>query len=147
VKKLFLVFFVLMAGMAGLSAAPPRPGGADDAPQIPLTDSIVFIPASMRPGGIFVALGNDAAFTEAIGLICLWVDQYQAGQLTGDELKTLAAGRITVMYMRQQVNDGGMRPLAEKTRAKVDRFFLSQELKLGIRRVSSLDPAEFPLLC
>jgi hypothetical protein len=40
VKKLFLVLFVLMVGMAGLSAAPLRSGRGDDASQMvmPLED-------------------------------------------------------------------------------------------------------------
>jgi hypothetical protein len=140
VKKLFLVFLILLTGMAGLSATPPRPGGADDAPQMimPLADSTVSttapgVSAPMRPGGIFVVQGNDAAFTEAIDLICLWFDQYQEGLLAENDFKTLVAGRIAVMYMRNQAPDRGMKALAEKTRAKVDRLLLLQELKLGIR--------------
>jgi hypothetical protein len=114
-KKPFLVLFVLLAGMAGLSAAPSRQSGADAAPQM--------------------AQNNDAAFTQATELICLWADQYQKGLLTGDEFKNLVAGRITVLHMRQQVSDGGMRSLAEKTRAKVDRLLLLWELRLGIRQI------------
>ena len=153
-KKLFLVFLVLLAGMAGLSAAPPQSGGAGDAPRMimPLAYSAVSIvapgmPAPMRPGGGFVAQGNDAAFTQDIELICLWADQYREGLLTEDEFKTLVVGRIAIMYMREQADGGGMRALAEKTRERVDRFFLSRELELGIRRVASLSPAGFPLLC
>jgi hypothetical protein len=95
-------------------------------PQVDSTISIVTsgMPAPMRQGGIFVAQGNDAAFTEAIDLICLWAGQYRAGLLTDNEFKTLVSGRIAVMYMREQVNNGGMRFLAEKTRAKTDRSFL-----------------------
>ncbi|MDR1072170.1 MAG: hypothetical protein LBL45_00630, partial [Treponema sp.] len=49
---------------------------------------------------------------------CLWADQYKAGLLTHDEFKTLVAGRIVVMYMRDQTRSEGMRSLAEKTRKK-----------------------------
>jgi hypothetical protein len=109
VKKLFLVFLVLLVGIAGLSAAPPRPGGADNVPQmiIPRVDSTVSIappgmPEPMRSGGIFVAQGKKTAFTETTAVICLWFDQYREGLLTGDEFKTLVAGRIAVIYMIEQ---------------------------------------------
>jgi hypothetical protein len=111
-KKLFLVLLVLLVGMTGLSASPPQPGGADDAPQVimPLTDSPVSIavpgmPAPMWRGGVFVS--------QDIELICLWADQYREGLLTGDEFKTLVSGRITIMDMRDQV--GSMRSLAVLT--------------------------------
>ena len=108
-KKFFLVFLVLLVGMAGLSAAPPQPGGAVDTPQevILQVDSTASfmdpgIPVPMRPGGVFAtAQGDDVAFTEAIELICSWFDQYREGLLTETDFKTLAAGRITVMYMRE----------------------------------------------
>ena len=153
-KKLFLILLVLLVGMTGLSAAPPVEGGADDALQIimPQADITVFtavpeMPEPMRPGGIFVAQGNEAAFTQDLDLICLWSDQYREGLLSRDEFKTLVAGRIAVMYMRDQAGDGGMRALAKKTRERVDRYFYSRELKMGIRKATSLDTAGFPLLC
>jgi hypothetical protein len=156
VKKLFLVFLVLLVGMTGLSAAPRGEGGAVDAPRIiiPQADIAAFtavpgIPEPMRPGGVFVmAQGNEAAFTQDLDLICLWSDQYREGLLSRDEFKTLVIGRIAVMYMRDQADvTGGMRALAKKTRGKVERLFLLQELKMGIRKTTSLAPAEFLLLC
>ena len=155
VKKLFLVFLVLLVGMVGLSASPPSPGGADDAPQmvLPLADTAAFaavpgVPAPVRPGGVFAtAQGDDVAFTEAIELICSWFDQYREGLLTENDFKTLVAGRITVMYMREQADGVVMRALAKKTREKTGRSFLLYELKLGIKRIGSLAPGEFPLLC
>ena len=154
-KRFFLVLLVLLAGTAVLSAGPPRPGGASDAPQMimSLADGAVSIEApgmsgSMLPGGGVVAQDNDAAVTEDIDLICLWAYKYLAGLLTEDEFTTLVAGRIAVMYMRDQADvTGGMRSLAKKTKEKADRFFLLQELKLGIIRIGRLAPDEFPLLC
>jgi hypothetical protein len=105
VKKLFLVFLVLLVGIAGVSAAPPRPGGADNAPQL------------------IMSLADTAAFTEAIALICLWFDQYRERLLTENEFKTLVAGRIAVMYMREQ--------------AVINR----------VQRIASLTLVGFPLLC
>jgi hypothetical protein len=113
VKKLFLVLFVLLAGMAGLSATPPGRAGSDDTPQmvIPLED---------------------------VELICLWAAQYRQGLLTQDEFKTLVTGRIVVMYMRDQPRSEGMRALAEKTRKKVDSLFMYRELYLGIQHPDGL---------
>jgi hypothetical protein len=60
-KKLFLVFFVLLMGMSGLSVAPPEQGGDNDTPQMvmPQADIAAFIAAPgvqapMRSGGVFV---------------------------------------------------------------------------------------------
>ncbi|MDR1218647.1 MAG: hypothetical protein LBK73_03445 [Treponema sp.] len=96
VKKFFLFLFVLLAGAAWASAAPFQSGGGDDASQMAMP-------------------------LEDVELICLWAGQYKAGLLTHDEFKTLVAGRIVVMYMRDQTRSEGMGALAEKTRKKVDR--------------------------
>jgi hypothetical protein len=134
VKKLFLVFLVLLVGMAGLPAAPPGEGGVNDTPQ-------VVIPQA------------DDAFTRAVDLICLWSDQYWQGLLTRDEFKVLVAGRIVIAAhdysatSRLKTDTNGMRSLAEKTKQKVDRLFMSRELQLGIHGPTSLAPDEFPILC
>jgi hypothetical protein len=102
----------------------------------------------MRLGGGFVtAQGNEAAFTEDIELLCLWADQSREGLLTQDEFKTLVAGRIGVLFMRDQVGIDGMKSLVEETRKKVDRLFMYRELEMGIQGPTSLALAEFPLLC
>jgi hypothetical protein len=153
VKKFFLVFLVLLAGMAGLSAAPLRPGGGNDAPLMvmPQGDMAVSIaasgvPAPMRPGGVFVS-AQESAFTQDLELICLWFEQYREGLLTADEFKTLAAGRVAVMYMRDQAGIERMRSLAEKMRQKADPLFMYRELDLGIQMPISLALAGFSLLC
>jgi hypothetical protein len=130
VKKLFLVFLVLLVGMAGLSAVPLRPGGGDETPQsvIPQVDITVSIPAPEMPAPMWLTVGfitaqaDEAAFTEDIELLCSWSEQYREGLLTGNDFKTLVSGRIAVMYMREQA------------------------LK-GIRRIASLAPPEYSLLC
>jgi hypothetical protein len=130
VKKLFLVFLVLLVGMAGLSAAPLRPGGGDITPQIviPQADITISIPAPEMPAPMWLTVGfitaqdDGAAFTEDIELLCLWSEQYREGLLTGNDFKTLVSGRIAVMYMREQALN-------------------------GIQRVVSLAPTQFPLLC
>jgi hypothetical protein len=155
VKKFFLVLLVLLVGITGLSAAPPGVGGGDNTLQmiIPQADIAVSIaapvmPAPMRPDEVFVtAQGNEAAFTQDLELICLWAEQYREGLLTQDEFKPLVAGRIAVIRIWEQADYGGMRAPAEKTREKTDRFFFLRERKLGIRRIGSLTPAQFPLLC
>jgi hypothetical protein len=128
VKKLFLVLLVLLAGAAGLSAVPLRPGGGDATPQIIISQADItvsitapVVQASMRPVGIFVT-AYETAFTHDLELICLWADQYQEGLLTVDEFKTLVVGRIAVMHMKAQTID-------------------------AIYRVTSLTLARFPLLC
>jgi hypothetical protein len=114
-RKLFFVLLVLfLAGVAGLSAAPPRSGGGDDTTQMVMP-------------------------FEAVELICLWADQYQAGLLTQDEFKVLVAGRITVMcmgYVHEQPS--GMYALAKETRKKMDLLFLYRELELGIQHPRGL---------
>jgi hypothetical protein len=129
VKKLFLVLLVLLVGIIGLSAAPLRPGGGDDAPLIfiPQENMAVFtapgMPAPMRPAMTFViAQDNKATFAQDLELICLWFEQYREGLLTANDFKTLVAGRITVMHMRGQAIE-------------------------GIQRTISLAPAKYPLLC
>jgi hypothetical protein len=129
VKKLFLVFFVLLVGMAGLSAAPSREGGVNDTPQavIPQADST----ASIRAPGVWMPLlpGGGFDMAQAVDLICLWSDQYREGLLTQDEFKVLVAGRIDVLKMGAL----GMRALAEETRIKVNRRFMYREWELGIQ--------------
>jgi hypothetical protein len=125
VKKLFLVFLVMLVGMAGLSAAPPGEGWADDAPQVVMPQA------------------DSAAFTQAVDLICLWADQYRQGLLTQDEFKVLVAGRIAIAsrdysaISRLKTGTGGMKSLAEKTRQKVDRLFMYRERELGIQGPTS----------
>jgi hypothetical protein len=121
VKKLFLVFFVLLVGMSGLSAAPSREGGVNDTPQvvIPQADSTASIGAP----------GLQAPMLPEVELICLWADQYRLGLLTQDEFEALVAGRIDVLRMGAL----GMRSLAEETRIKVDRRFMYREVELGIQ--------------
>jgi hypothetical protein len=130
VKKLFLVLLVLLAGIAGLSAAPLRPGGGDEAPLsfIPREGTAIAfaapgIPEAVRPATVFVvAQDNKAAFARDLELICLWFGQYQEGLLSANDFKTLVAGRITVMYMRGQAIE-------------------------DIQRMAILAPAKYPLLC
>jgi hypothetical protein len=138
VKKLFLVFLVMLVGMAGLSAAPPGEGWADDAPQVvvPQADST----ASIRAPGMPLLPGGGFDMAQAVELICQRSDQYRQGLLTQDEFKVLVADRVTVMYMKNQAGIGGMKPLAEKTKQKADRFFMYRELRLGIHRPASLVP-------
>jgi hypothetical protein len=123
VKKLFLVFCVLLAGMTGLSAAPLRPGGGNDAPLmvIPQVDITLSIAAPVTPAMTFVIV-HESAVAQDLELICLWFGQYQEGLLTADEFTTLVAGRAAVMYMREQTTE-------------------------AIRRIASLTLAEYPLLC
>jgi hypothetical protein len=147
VKKLFLVFLVLLVGMSGLSAAPPGSGGVNDTPQVvmpqavsiavseiqePISGSWYWINAvfcqptlSLSPILVvdFITAPEDAtAFIQDMELIDLWFGQYQEGLLAANDFKTLVAGRIAVMYMRGQTIE-------------------------VIRRIASLAPAEFPLLC
>jgi hypothetical protein len=143
VKKLFLVFLVLLVGMSGLSAAPPGSGGGDDTPQMvmpqaDITASITApgVLAPMRPGGVF-------DMTQAVELICQWADQYRQGLLTQGEFKVLVADRIDIL----NIDTGGIKSLEEKTKQKVDRLFMYRELQLGIHGPTSLAPVEFPLLC
>jgi hypothetical protein len=129
VKKLFLVLLVLLAGIAGLSAAPPRPGGGDDTPLIviPQENTAAFtapgMPAPVRPAMAFaIARGHEAAFARAVDLICLWPERYREGLLSANGFKALVAGRITVMYMRGQAIE-------------------------AIQRIAAMAPVGFPLLC
>jgi hypothetical protein len=154
VKKLFLVLVILLVGMTGLPAAPPGQGWVNDTPQMvmPYADiaasAAVPGPAPMWPDAVFVtAQSNEAAFTQAVELISLWAEQYRQGLLTADEFTTLVAGRIGVLFMRDQVGIEGMKSLAEETRKKVDRLFMYREIELGIQRPISLASAEYPLLC
>jgi hypothetical protein len=172
VKKLFLVFLVLLVGMAGLSAAPPKSGGINNTPQMVMPQAVsIAVSEKQEPisGSCFrintvfcqptlslspilfvdfiTAPDNTTAFTEDIELICLWADQYRQGLLTQDEFKVLVAGRIGVLFMRDQVGIEGMKSLAEETRKKVDRLFMYRELELGIQGPTSLALVEFPLLC
>jgi hypothetical protein len=135
VKKLFLVFLVLLAGVAGLSAAPLRPGGGNDAPLMvmPQEDMAVSIAASgipvlMQPGGVF-SMVQESAFTRDLELICLWADQYREGLLTREEFETLVAGRIRYLF--------SMFPVQDKCR----------NLSTTLQRIGSLAPAGYPLLC
>jgi hypothetical protein len=107
VKKLFLVFLVLLVGMAGLSAAPPGEGWADDAPQ----------PVMLQEGSA-ASIASPGVQAD-VELIYRRADQYRQGLLTQDEFKVPAAGWIDVL----KIGTGGMWPLAEKTKQKVDRFF------------------------
>jgi hypothetical protein len=161
VKKLFLVFLVLLVGMSGLSAAPPGQGGVNDTPQVvmppgeqePISGSCFGINAvicqptlSLSPilfVDFITAMDNVTAFTEDIELLCQWSDQYRRGLLTQNEFKVLVAGRIDVLKMSAL----GMRSLAEETRIKVDRRFMYRELQLGIQGPTSLATVEFPFLC
>ena len=143
VKNSFLFFLVLLGGMTGLSAVSSEEGGGDNTPQmiIPQVDITVSIatsvmPAPMRPGVVSVMANknNKAAFTQDIELICLWFDQYREGLLTANDFKTLVAGRITVLYMKEQIlrgivaaktaypidRTGGMRIRAAETRKKIN---------------------------
>jgi hypothetical protein len=151
VKKLFLVFLVLLVGMSGLSAAPPGDGRADITPQTPHADSA----ASIGAPGVWMPLlpGGGFDMAQAVELICQWSDQYRQGLLTQDEFKVLVAGRIAIAardysaISRLKTDTNGMRSLAEETRIKVDRRFMYRELELGIRGPTSLAPADFPRLC
>jgi hypothetical protein len=129
VKKLFLVLLALLVGMSGLSAAPPGEGGVDSTlwigiPQvnIALWDVAPGIPAPIRPGGVLTATLNKTPVTQDLKLICLWLGQYQEGRLAANDFKTLAAGRITVMYVSGQTIE-------------------------AMQLIASLAPVEYPLLC
>lgn len=133
-KKLFLVFLILLVVIAGLSAAPPREGGGDNTlqmiiPRVDITVSIAVpvMSATMRSEWVFVtANSNKVAFAQAIDLICFWSDQYRNGLLAEDDFKTLVAGRIIVLYMMEQIpidRTGGMRIRATETRKKIDSQF------------------------
>jgi hypothetical protein len=135
-KKL-LFLFVCLAAIAGFVMADDCwPPGA---PVLELPGYGVGCEA-VAPDTVLAPLG-------AVELICLWADQYQAGLLTQDEFKTLVAGRITVMRMRDQTHSEGMYSLAAETRKKVDRLFMCLELKLGIQRPISaaLADVDYPL--
>jgi hypothetical protein len=108
----------------------------------------------MRPAMTFVIIQNhEAAFTQAVDLICLWSDQYRQGLLTQDEFKTLVTGRIiitlrdclTISHLKAGAES--MRFLAEKTKKNVDRFFMYRERELGIQGPISLAQAPYPLFC
>jgi hypothetical protein len=130
VKKLFLVFLVLLVGMSGLSAAPLGSGGVNDTPQVVMPQEDIFasigapgVQTPMRPGwGFAMAQDNKTAFIQDMELIDLWFGQYQEGLLAANDFKTLVADRIAVMYMRGQTIE-------------------------VIQRIASVAPVEFPLLC
>jgi hypothetical protein len=122
VKKLFLVFLVLLVGMAGLSAAPPGSDGVNDTLQVVMPQAVsiavseiqapisgsyfrintVFYQPTLSLSPIlfvdFITAPDDAtAFTEDIELLCLWGEQYQEGLLTANDFKTLVADRIAIV--------------------------------------------------
>jgi hypothetical protein len=156
-KKLFvlLLAMVIGVGLVSASANPEHPPGVQSLEmalsgygaegRIVTPDTV----PAMRLEVVFAMAGcSEVALTQDLDLICLWADRYREGLLTQDEFKTLVTGRIVVMYRRDQADvTGGMRALAKKTKEKVDRFFYLRELKMGIRKVTSLAPGEFPLLC
>jgi hypothetical protein len=128
-KKLFVLFLCLAAVAGFVWAEDYRPPGA---PALEMTGYGVGCEAVVPDTVLAVAS------LEAVELICLWADQYQEGLLKQGEFKTLVAGRIAVMRMRDQTLSEGMKALAEKTRKKVDRLLMCRELKLGIQHPGSL---------
>jgi hypothetical protein len=157
-KKLFSFMLILLlgAGLFGLPAIPLHPGG-DNAPLIfmPQENMATFTapgtPAPMRLTMTFAMdQKHEAAFAQAVDLICLWSDQYRQGLLTQDEFKTLVAGRIVIAFRdyfaisHLKAGTEGMRSLAKKTRTNVDRLLIYRELELGIQRPTSLTPGGEP---
>jgi hypothetical protein len=88
-KKLLFLFLCLAVVAGFVSAGDIHPPGALELP------GYGFHEAAVTPDTVLAPL-------ETAELICLWADQYQAGLLSYDEFKTLVAGRITVMRMRDQ---------------------------------------------
>ena len=128
-KKLFVLFLCLVAVAGFVSAGAVHPSGVPAPEVLPgygvgycavTPDTALVAETYGLPDQILIV----SDFTQDIDLICLWSDQYREGLLSRDEFKTLVAGRIAVMYRRDQADKtGGMRALAKKTMEEVDRFF------------------------
>jgi hypothetical protein len=122
VKKILLVFLVMMVGLVGVSAIPNRPGGGSETPQSILPQNGVRLsiatpaPLGMRAlaketarkvdkilqtPGLSTQYAEKADFLgESVRLITVWALWYLSGQLSEDDFKTLVAGHMDVLKMR-----------------------------------------------